>query len=179
MYNPFFPPKGNPNFNHMYMEQYQVDLSSCTQVTANIEIVDRNITMKEVFWVTSLDKAEEEINQVMEHFNATLRYGESSRKFIGFKDIVIYKSEYGLIDREGKYYPCEFGEHNVLSEQIIKDNNWYDDFLKYCTKIKGSFTDYLVLKRLWGLRHNPTMDGTPFLKCERPTEAIEKTNEDI
>lgn len=181
MYNPFMDlPKGNPNFNYIYKDEYKVDLGKCVQVTAVEEMVDRGFKFSEQLWVTELDVAEKQVNEVIEYFNATLRHGESPRRIINIKDIKTFDSAYGIIDREGNYYPCEFGGHDVLSQKLVKEKGLYNEYFKHLKDTKGcTYTDFLVNKKLWGLRHNPLAGGTPYLNCERPTEAMEKTDEEI
>lgn len=172
-------PTGNPNFNHLYNDNYQVETKDCLEVVALIEMVNYKRTNKETFLVTSLDKAKEQIEQVIEYFNATTRAGESPRKFIGFKDIKVYDSEYGIIDREGNYYTCEFGEHESLSCKIIENKGLESEFSEYEKETQGSRVDFLCIKKQYGLRHNPNPRYNASLRCEKPSEAMLKTEEDI
>lgn len=65
-----------PAFNHCFEEPLPF-----VEIKAEIK-VGENRTWKEVFKVSSLTKAEEEIKQVVDFFNITKKPGQSKREFI-------------------------------------------------------------------------------------------------
>lgn len=80
---------------------------------------------KEVFKVSSMETAEEEIKEIIDFFNASLTQGEREREFISLfiedEEVAKYNDNEGMtgwLDPSGKFFPCEEGEHSLYAYEI-------------------------------------------------------------
>ena len=96
-------------------------------------IKDSQKQWKETFKVTNMEAAEQEVREVIQFFNNTLRPYEKEREFVSLwiedEEVSRYKDKEGMcgwLNPEGEFFPCGFGEHNLYALNVLQK---YEDDL--------------------------------------------------
>lgn len=113
----------NPSFNY----RTGLDLPF---IEVKAVIKDNSKKWKETFKVTSLEKAEEQIKEVIQFFNDTLTGSEREREFASLwfddEEASQFKDGNGMsgwLNPEGEFFPCGFGEHNIYAMNTMQEYN--------------------------------------------------------
>lgn len=57
----------------------------------------------------------------------------------------------GWIDENGKFFPCEYAEHEDRAKNIIQEKGWFNDWVATYLQYKITYGDYLCLKKRYVL----------------------------
>lgn len=115
--------KDNPSFN-FWLDQ---DLPF---IKVKAVITDKERRWKEVFKVTSLERAEEQVLEVIQFFNDTRPFpDEKERHYVGLylesEELMNVPDDNGMsgwLNPAGEFFACGFGEHSRYAKEIMRNH---------------------------------------------------------
>lgn len=66
----------------------------------------------------------------------------------------------GFLAPNGNFYECDWGEHTNLAYEILKKNDWYDEYRHSRYSWQESAQDFLIRRKFYILFDNPSRNDT-------------------